>query len=225
MAQSTYGTLLGRVTDTSGAVVPKASVVATNQNTGVSRSGATNGTGRYVLPNLLGGTYQVSVKKSGFKDFVKTGVILESRAIVRVDATLQLGSTQTTVRVTAAPPVITTETGTVTHIESNNVIEQLPTNYRATDTSPLNAVVTIPGVNVDRSKNISIGGDNQTQNAFTVDGFPSNAVEGNGPVFEQFPSTEAVSEMQVITETPPAEYGEMANVEFSTKSGTDRFHG
>jgi hypothetical protein len=225
LAQSIYGTLLGTVTDTSGAVVPNASVVVTEQNTNVSRSGATDTGGDYQLPNLLPGTYRVSVRAPGFKEFIKDGVILDSRAIVRVDVRVEVGSAQTSVEVQAAAPVITTETASVSHVESNNVVQQLPTNYRALDTSPLNIVYTIPGVNVDSGYDISIGGDNPQQNDYTVDGFTSTSVMNAGPNFEQFPSTEGVAELKVTTEVAPAEYSEMGNIEFSTKGGTNQFHG
>ena len=225
LAQSIYGTLLGTVKDSSGGIVPNASVVVTEQNTHISRSGATDSVGDYQLPNLLPGTYRVSMRAPGFKEFLKTDVILDSRAVVRVDGTLAPGATQTSVEVKAAPPVITTETGTVSHLETGNVLEQLPLNYRATSTSPLNAVVTVPGLNVDNGSNISIGGDNPGQNFYSVNGFSSVYLTENGPQREQFPSTEMVSEMQVATQAAPAQYSEMSAVEFATKSGTNQFHG
>jgi carboxypeptidase family protein len=148
-AQSTYGTLLGTVHDATGAVIPQASVTVTEVTTNISKSGVTNDRGDYEIPNLLPGNYEVAVSAAGFKRFVRRGVGLEPRAEVRVDVSLEVGTTETSVEVMGAAPVITTETATVADTQKNQELSQLPINFRGVSTSPLNAITTIPGVQVD----------------------------------------------------------------------------
>ena len=94
MAQSTYGTLLGTVRDATGAVVPQASITVTEIATNISKTGVANERGDYEIPNLLPGTYEIAVSASGFKKFIRRGVLLEPRAEVRVDAALEVGGTE-----------------------------------------------------------------------------------------------------------------------------------
>ncbi len=228
-AQSTYGTLVGTVKDSSGAVVPSASVVAAEISTNVSKSATTNASGDYEIVNLLPGTFEVSVTAQGFKKFVQRGVPLDPRATVRVDATLEVGATQTTVEVNAPPPVITTETGTVSDVETNQQISQLPINFRAQSTSPLNIITTMPGVQVDSGGvgggGMSVSGNHPPQNEYSVDGFSVSSPRFNGPLVEAFPSTEQVAEVKVTSQLAPAEYGQVGDVSFVGKGGSNSFHG
>ncbi len=230
VAQSTYGTLLGTVKDASGAVVPKANVVVTEVETNISKSATTDNLGDYEIPNLLPGTYDVSVAAQGFKKFVQRGVPLDPRATVRVDAKLEVGQVQTEVQVTGAPPVITTETGTVSDVEKNQQISQLPTNYRGTSTSPLNVITTIPGVQVDPGgatgpNSISISGSHPAQNEVSVDGFSVTSPRFNGPLVEMFPSTEEIAEVKITSQLAPAEYGQVGDISFVGRGGTNDYHG
>ena len=175
-AQSTYGTLLGTVTDASGAVLVGATVTVTDVDTNTSKTTTTNSGGEYEIPNLLPGTYDVAITAKGFNQYVRHGIPLDPRASVRVDASLQVGAEATIVEVTGRAPVITTENATVTDVKEGRQISQLPLNYRGVSTSPLNALTTIPNIQVDSggplgSAAISIGGNHPAQNEFTVDGF------------------------------------------------------
>jgi len=225
--QSTSGTLVGNVKDASGAVVPNATVVVTEVNTNISKTGTTDNLGNYEIPNLLPGTYDVAVTAQGFKKFVQHGAPLDPRATLRVDSTLEVGATQTVVEVNAAPPVITTEAGTVSDVENNQQIAQLPFNYRAGETSPLVIVSTLPGVQVDPSGvgGISISGSHPTQNEYSVDGFSVSSPRYNGPLAEMFPSTEQIAEVKVTSQAGNAEYGPVGDISFVGKSGANDFHG
>lgn len=228
--QSTYGTLLGTVTDASGAVVPRASVTVTETGTNLSKDSKANERGDYEIPNLLSGAYEVSVEAPGFRKFVRRGVNLAPRAEVRVDVSLEVGTTGTAVEITAAAPVITTETATVSEAEQGREVMQLPTNYRGRSTSPLNAITTIPGIQVDSggvtgSNSISIAGSHPSQNEFTVDGFSVTSPRYNGPTPEMFPSSEQIQEIRVTSELAPAEYGQVGDVTFISKGGTNQLHG
>jgi hypothetical protein len=230
LAQSTYGTLLGTVKDATGAVVPDASIVVTEVTTNNNKTGVANARGDYEIPNLLPGSYEISVSAPGFKKFVRRGVLLEPRAEVRVDASLEVGATETAVEVMAAAPVITTETATVSDVEKSQELSQLPINFRGVSTTPLNAISTIPGIQVDSGgatggNAISIAGNHPAQNEFTVDGFSVTSPRFNGPTTEMFPSTEQISEIKVTEQLAAAEYGQIGDVSFIGKSGTNQYHG
>ena len=190
--QSTNGTLLGTVTDSSGGVVTGATVTVTETRTGISKDRLTDSRGDYQIPNLLAGTYDVSVSATGFKKSIKRGVPLDPRSEVRIDVQLELGTASTTVEVNAALPVITTESGTVSDVQLGREISQLPLNYRAQSTSPLNAITNLPGVQVDfggplGGASISVAGNHPAQNEVSVDGFSVTSPRSNGPTVEMFP--------------------------------------
>lgn len=229
-AQSTYGSLLGTVMDPTGAAVAGAQITTTEVNTGIQKTAVSDSHGDYQVFNLLPGNYQVAVVATNFERFVRRGVTLGPRAEVRVDASLHVGSSTTSIEVTAAEPVITTETATVSDLQAGREVKDLPLNVRGTSTTPLYAVTLLPGVQVDSSgptgsNGISIAGSHAAQNEFTVDGFSVSDVLRNGPTPEMFPSTELVSQVKVTSELAPAEYGQVGDVTFTTKGGTNQFHG
>lgn len=229
-AQSTYGTLLGVVTDPSGGVVADAAIEATETNTGISKQATTDSHGAYELPNLQPGVYNVAATAGGFDKYIRTHVPLDPRAAVRVDIALRVGTTQTTVEVQSTAPVITTESGTVSDVASGKELRQLPINYRANSTSPFNGITVLPGVQVDTggatgSASFSISGNHPAQNEISVDGFSVTSPRNNGPMTEVMPSTEQVSEMRITSQLAPAEYGQIGDIAFIGKSGANQFHG
>ncbi len=229
-AQSTYGTLLGVVTDPSGAVVANAVIQATETNTGITKQTTTDTQGAYELPNLQPGIYDVAAIAGGFDKYIRTHVPLDPRASVRVDIALTVGTTQTTVEVQSSAPVITTESGTVSDVAAGKELKQLPLNYRANSTSPFNGITVLPGVQVDTggatgSASFSISGNHPAQNEISVDGFSVTSPRSNGPMIEVMPSTEQVSEMRITSQLAPAEYGQIGDIAFIGKSGTNQFHG
>jgi hypothetical protein len=131
--QSTFSSLVGTVTDNSGGLIPNAEVVATEVTTNVSKKALTNSQGDFQLVNLVPGTYELTISAAGFQKFVQHQIPLDPRSTVRVDASLKVGTTQTVVEIKATPPVITTETGTVTDQEKYRQVSELPYNYRAVE--------------------------------------------------------------------------------------------
>ena len=103
-SQAVNATLLGTVTDSSGAIVPNAKVVVTEVNTAVSRTGQTNESGNYTFPDMVPGQYSVSVESSGFKKENRKDITLTVNSSMRVDVQLTPGNVTETVEVTGAPP-------------------------------------------------------------------------------------------------------------------------
>lgn len=227
-AQSTFGTLLGTVTDTSGAVVPNATVTITNTEEGSSRSVTTDTKGNYELVDAKPAHYAVKVTKAGFQSSEVTGLNLAARQTLRADVVLSLGAVTQSVTVKGGElGVISTDTSTVASNFGHLEITNLPTNYRASGNgnSPYYLLSVLPGVQSDSNGNLSIQGALYSQTQFTVDGISTTDASGNSPRRDAFPSAESIAEMQVQGVGAPAEYGDPADVTTVSKGGTNTLHG
>lgn len=130
VGQVATGTILGVVSDASGGVVAGATVTTTNANTGLKRTFTTESDGSYRFPDLPVGTYDVEAGRSGFQTATQTGLILTVGQQAVLDLTLQVGSANQTVTVTAAPALIDTTTSALGSLVSEQKLEQLPLNGR-----------------------------------------------------------------------------------------------
>ncbi len=231
----TSGEIAGSVRDPSGSVVAGADVKATNKGTGAERATVTNDAGLYNFPALQPGVYDVTVTKSGFQTMSRTDLPLQVQQTARVDFALQIGQTTQTVEVTGAAALLTTENATVGSVIENKRIVELPLNGR----NFLQLVSLSPNVSSGFSdsatastrqggaraaQNISVAGQRSEFNHFTLDG-----VENTDPTYNTFvflPSIDALQEFKVQTGIYPAEFGRaIAQVNVSTKSGTNVYHG
>src|SRR5947208_1140370 len=150
LAQSTFGTILGTVTDSSGAVVPQAKIVITSESENTSRIALTDSLGNYEALNLKAGVYTVATEASGFKSVKAAQLELNARQTLRVDVKLEVGQVSETVNVTAAAPVVTTDTATIASSFNTEQVLELPANYRgAGSTSPLRLLAYQPGIQSD----------------------------------------------------------------------------
>ena len=129
-AQTIFGTILGTVTDPSGAGVPNIVVIVTNQGENISREVRSDAEGNYRAENMKAGLYTVSVKAAGFKDMVLTDVRLDARQTVRADMKLALGSTEEKVTVEANAELVNTETQAISASVTSTEVLGLPANYR-----------------------------------------------------------------------------------------------
>ena len=227
LAQSTLGTLLGTVTDSSGAVIPNCVVKITNIDEGISRTVKTDQNGNYEAPDSKPGRYTIEASNPGFRTEKVEGLNLVSRQTLRVDVTLQVGEVSQQVFVESAAGAITTETETVSSTYTTLQITSLPTNYRASSTgnSPYYLLSILPGVQSDNSGNLSIQGGLQSQSQFTVDGISTTDTTGNWPIKDAFPSAESIAEIKVQGVGSPAEFGAPGDVTTISKSGTNTLHG
>jgi len=232
--QEYRGTILGRVLDQQGAVLPGATVVVTNENTNVKDQTISEADGAYTVPLLIPGKYRVEVELPGFKRFAQSGITVAIGQRATVDIRLELGALVETVTVTADSPMLDTTTGTLGQVIDRERVEAMPLNGRlifmlnrlaggvnwqvptlgATGTSGLR-----PFDNGGGSA-WSMNGGRLSTNEFLLDGAP-NSTRGR---FNFAPPVDAVEEFKIQTNTYDAQYGRTGGgvVNMSLKSGTNR---
>ena len=232
LAQGTTGSITGTVTDSSGAIVPGATVSVQNVETGLIRTVTTSDGGTYTVTTLLPGHYSVKVEKTAFKPFLQTNVILQINQVVVVDTRLQVGGQNETVQVTTAPPVIQTEDSSVGQVIDSQAIQNTPLNGRL---SIMGLMALEPGVQAPGAQDQmpvfgvtpTIGtGARNSYGGFgdTLDGVTNQEVtlqRGEG----EEPSLDAIAEFKMITTGAPAEFNQPSQLIVVTKSGTNAFHG
>ncbi len=225
-AQTTFGTILGTVTDPSGAVMPNVTITVTNQDENVSRTFTSDAQGDYQAENLKAGKYTVTAQVSGFKEVTVKEVLLIARQTVRIDLKLVVGTAAEQVTVVANPELINTESQTISSSFDSNEVLELPANYRgAGSTSPYNLLAFLPGVTGDGGGNITVQGAGTNQVEYSMDGISTVDIRSSGPQREMFLSAESIAEMKVQGSGGGAEYGNPADITTTSKSGTNVFHG
>ncbi|HWB98053.1 MAG TPA: carboxypeptidase regulatory-like domain-containing protein, partial [Bryobacteraceae bacterium] len=219
-------TIVGRVTDSSGAVVGGARVVASNTGTGLQRSTLTTATGDYELPLLpITGSYNLTISKEGFQTQQLDGITLQVDQHARFDVAMQVGSISEQVRVEAAAPILNTESGSIGQVVGNKNIVDLPLNGRNfTQLATLlpNAVVQTQGT--AGSTMVSVSGGRLGKTEFLLDGISINEQLFDGVAIR--PSVDAIQEFKLVSNSFSAEYGRGNAVMNATiKGGTNDYHG
>lgn len=231
-AQTTNATIVGSITDMTGAVLPGVTVTATNTETQAVRTVTTDSEGSYTITNLPIGIYQVTAEMANFKRSVLDAVQLVVNQTARLDVQLQPGNVSEVVNVETSTPLIESETSTVAQVIENRTIVQLPLNGR--NFIRLGSLVPgttegAPGNSVARSRQggvaLTSNGQRAEYNNFTLDGVDNN--ETLFGVAVVVPSIDAIQEFKVQTSNYSAEYGRGAgaNVNIAIKSGTNDFSG
>ncbi len=241
-AQQTTGSIVGTVKDESGAVVPGATVKATNVGTGFSRSAPSNGYGEYRIDYLPVGGYTVELEAAGFRRFVQQNVVLNVDQTLTLEITLSVGAATETVTVTSAPPSVNTSDAVLGRTVEGSEILGLPLVNRnayseisltpgvmANNNSPTSNPTGSPNFTVglpsaDVQINGSIDGGNP-EVAFYLDG--GNNITGMRNYGNPAPNPDALQEFRVETSAFGAQYGQFsaAVITVLTKSGTNKFHG
>ena len=156
-AQTTFGTILGTVTDPSGAVLPNMTITVINQGENTSREVLSNAEGNFEAENLKAGLYTVTVRAAGFREITIKDIVVTARQIVRADVKLVMGAAAEQVTVVANPELINTESQSISSGFDSNEVLELPANYRgAGSTSPYNLLAYLPGVTGDTGGNITV---------------------------------------------------------------------
>ena len=233
-AQKTTATLYGSVKDSTGAMIPQASVTITNVGTNISTTGTTNEAGEYRFELVPVGTYSVAVTAKGFRKFVQSTVPLSVNEEQRLDVSLSAGTTAETVTVTGEPPQLNLESPTVERTLESREVDNLPIPNRVI----YNLLNLVPGVQNNQVQGNTLGfnqqvlqmnGGTTADNTGTVSyyldgGLNMTALRMTG---NDMPNPEAIAEFNVQTSNYDASYGRMSSgvVSALTKSGTNKFHG
>src|SRR5258708_20220825 len=182
LGQTTFGTILGSVTDASGAVVSNAVITVTNQGENISREVRSDAQGNYLAENVKEGIYTVSVQAQGFRELTVKDVRLTARQIVRTDLKLAVGTTSENVTVEANAELINSESETISTSITSTEVLGLPANYRgAGSTSPYNLLAFLPGVTGDKYGQISVQGAGVNQVQYTIDGIDTSSLRYSAP--------------------------------------------
>ena len=224
-AQSTFGSIVGAVKDPGALVVAGAEVTLTGLDDNSSRHAVADGDGAFQFMNVKAGKYQITVNAAGFADFKMPSVQLDARQTLRVDVSLKLATTSEVIEVADQAPVINTENATLADTKDAVLLTQLPVNYRGATTSPLAALVTVPGTQQDSNGNVSIGGGIPSQVQYSVDGASTVNIRQNGVLGNMNPSSELISEFKVAQFNNSAEFAQLGDITITTKSGAEHFHG
>ena len=233
LAQKTSGSVLGVVTDASGASVAKATVSLKNAATGASRDTTTNNSGEYSLEDVPIGTYSLEVTSASFRGFVANNVIVNVATATRLDARLTIGTVTDIVTVQADSIQVQTDSGALGTVVDGTQIKELPLNGRSfvqlTQLGP-----GVSGANNFDSKNkglqggvdFSVNGNPTTNNLFLVDGANDNDVGSNRTILI-YPSIESIAEFKMLTNSYGPEYGQASGavITIATRSGSNTFHG
>ena len=231
----TAGNISGHVTDTTGAIIPGATIVLTNVGEGTSRSTVTTGAGDYSFPDVPPGVYKIEVQHQGFKTAASSSFELQVQQSMRQDFTLQVGAVTQSVTVQATGTLLQVENATLGTVIEHAAVNELPLNGRnylslvalSSNANTLSSASGQAGSRLggDRaSQAISVGGQRIMFDYYTLDG-----VNNTDPDFNTYvglPSLDGIQEFKVQTGVYPAEFGhEVSQVNVVSKSGTNSYHG
>lgn len=231
-AQVTTGTILGTVSDSSGAAVPGVALIITNTENGYQRTVETAQDGSYVVPLLPIGAYSVSAQKQGFNRFAQSGITLALNQNARLDISLSVGSLQEAVTVTADVPLVETRNTSLGEVVNQTTITELPLNGR----NPIQLAAYTAGVSTISAPTVltwtgrnggqlTVHGSRANENDFMLDGQHMIGIYQNTGL--NYPSPDSLQEFRLITSAYSAEFGRAAGSVFNavTKSGTNELHG
>jgi hypothetical protein len=234
-AQEVTASIVGTITDQSGAAVAGATVKANSVERGLAYTAVTNNDGLYRISPVPAGTYKLTVEKQGFSSVSHEAFVLTVNQVARVDVGLKVGQVSETVEVTGAAPVLetdVTQVDTIINAATNDSLPLAARNYvQLTLLSP-GAVTTNPkgfstGNNTAdfSSARPLINGNREQANNFLLDGMDNNQVSDN--LLGYTPAPDAIEEFNLITSNAPAEFGNFEGgiINATIKSGTNSFHG
>ena len=233
-AQSTYGTVSGTILDSSGGAIADVQVTLTNMGTAEKRTQTTGADGLYQFANLFPGRYRVDAEKAGFKHTSHADVVVEVQQTSRIDMTMQLGQVTQTVEVTGETPLMQPDTSSLGQVIDQREANELPLNgrnvFNLAQLSPSvvpqgSSLGNIVGKNPFDLGNFQIGGSFANQGAEYLDGQPLNIGYINVPLV--VPTQDSIGEFKVQYSNLGPEWGKFSGgvINFSTKSGTNTWHG
>ena len=220
------GGIQGTVSDSTGAAVPSATVIAINVGTGISTKRQTTGAGLYTISPIIPGIYTVTATAQGFNTVTQKNLTVNALAMTPLDLTLSVGGAATEVTVTAAPPQLETTNATLGLTIENTTYANLPLTMNNAQRDPTAFGTLAPGAQGGARLPL-IGGTGNYLGQLYLDGLPAQTVsqQGDNRLVSQSISVDAVDQMQVVTSTPPAEYSGAGSMNFTMKSGGLQYHG
>lgn len=233
VAQSDRGTITGTITDPSGAVLPGVTVEARNTATGALFQGGSTNTGNYNIAQVPTGVYELTVRSSGFKTFVRQNVEVPVATTVRVDVAMEVGTASESVTVSDAAPLLQTESGELSHNVDTSRLNNLPVlgigagrAGTAGIRNPYSVVLLLPGSDFRPDSSVRINGNPSNTQSLRIEGQDATNNLINTQSQTQ-PSVEAIEQFAIQTSNFAAEYGQVAGGFFNAtmKSGTNSFHG
>lgn len=226
-AQTTYGSIVGTVRDTTGAVVPNLPVVVTNQATGVKATKNTNETGAYSFTTLFPGKYSIHAEKSGFRSVDVNNIQLEVNQTVRFDLAMQVGQVTESVEVAATLATLATETSDVGQVVESHQVLDLPLNGREyLQLAALTNGVFLTGGKGGESAGpeFSSQGVRMNSDSFLIGGVETRITRNS--TYGLSLSVDAIGEFKILQNSFSAEYGRGASIVNATvKNGTNELHG
>ena len=237
------GSISGTVKDPSGAVVPRATVAATNADTGIRRTVATDANGTYSFPSLPIGRYDLDVASAGFRPYRRTGVVIDANSALLIDVILEVGQKSDTVTVSDSAIHAETASSQMGELVTGAAMTAVPLNGRSyTDLLALQpGVAPQTSITSDTTQDvgvsafspsgdlnpgtIAINGQREFANAFIVNG--SDVEEDVNMGTAIIPNLDSIAEFRILTNNFDAEYGEFSGGQINvvTKSGANAFHG
>jgi hypothetical protein len=236
-AQESRGTIVGRIMDSQGAVIPNASVQITNKAMGTKTSLTTNDVGLYSASYLMSGVYRIEVEFTGFKKSVRDDIILRVNERLELNITLEVGAADQSITVTGETPLLSTGSSSIGETIDPRRVAELPIGHG----QPFQLVGLAPGISFNAANatlnrpyepthiaGYAINGVTQNRSDITIDGVPATANSGPNSIISSYvPPADAVTEFRVQTATFDAQFGntEGSVINMAIKSGTNALHG
>lgn len=233
-SQTQFASIRGNVEDSTGAVVPNATLTLTNIDQNRPWVTKSNDSGAYVFQQIPPGNYRLQVEARGFKRFVRDGLILQVAQIAEITIPMEVGTLNESIQVSAETPLLETASSTLGEVVNSLTSENLPLNGR----NVLQLVALTPGINANtgfynsgsgggsiNAVGFSANGGRNVSTAVMLDGSPQEVMGYNQPAY--VPSPDALQEFKVQTNSMSAEYGRTggAVINMVHRSGTSEFHG
>ncbi len=213
-AQADRGTITGTVIDPTGAVLPNVAIEAKNVNTGALFPVASSATGNYTISALPTGGYELTVTAPGFKNFTRAGLTVQAAQTIRIDVSLEVGSSSESVTVTEATPLLKTESGDMSHVIATSRMNNLPILQTGAAAgsggirNPFTAVALMPGsalVQGGTGPTVRINGGVNNSQTILIEGMDASNSLGQGASQQNQPGVDSIEELAIQTSNYAAE--------------------
>jgi outer membrane receptor protein involved in Fe transport len=228
LAQSPTATITGIVRDTQASLIPGVAVTATNLSTQQKTVSTTNDEGLFSLRQLPIGGYLVEAEKSGFRRFVRKGLVLTTGQNLALDITMEVGAVSESITITGSATLLETRTSDVAQLVEAKAVEDLPLgDRRSLNLIQMTGAAVFIGYDSGQKPNFSLAGSRQQSQAFWIDGGTGQNMRLGAGQVDLDPPVETVAEVKIMANGYSAEYGGSNGgvIVATTKSGTNSFHG